>query len=69
MTSEWGRAIRYGLLMGALLVALIILIHGLRHGWDDIAELGYWVEMAVIFLIATVTLTVFAPFQRPWAKP
>jgi hypothetical protein len=63
------RAILYGLLVSALTVVAVIVIHGLRLGWAELSEPGYWVEKAVLFVIMTVVFTLVASFQRPGGKP
>jgi hypothetical protein len=55
----------YGLEMGALTVLAIIVVHGLRKGWDELAEPGYWIEKAIILVIMTVVFAVVASYQRP----
>jgi hypothetical protein len=67
-TNRMG-AILYGLLLGALTVVVIIVVHGLRHGWGELTEPGYWVEKAVIFVIMAAVFAAFASFQRPGGKP
>jgi len=56
-------------LLGALTTVAIIVVHGIRRGWDELSEPGYWVEKAVIFVIMTVVFAAFASYQRPGSKP
>jgi hypothetical protein len=58
-----------GLLLGALTVGAIIMVHGLRRGWDEFSEPGYWVEKAVIFVLMTAVFAVWASFQRRGSRP
>jgi hypothetical protein len=69
LSNNRTHAILYGLLLGALTVVAIIVVHGLRKGWDELSESGYWIEKVVIFVIMTVVFAVFASFQRPSDKP
>ena len=69
MSSNRVRAILYGLLLGLLTVVTIIVVHGIRHGWDELSEPGYWVEKAVIFVIMAVVFAVWGSYQRPGDKP
>ncbi len=65
MANNRSRAILYGLKLGALTVLAIIVVHGLRKGWDELSETGYWVEKAVLFVIMAVVFAVFASSRRP----
>ena len=69
MSNDRKGAIRYAARVGAFAIVLIIVVHGLRRGWDDISTLDYWIDKAVAFVAITVVLALFAPRRRPAGKP
>jgi hypothetical protein len=41
------------------MVAVIVVVHALRHGWESVNQPGDWIEKGVLFLIFAALYTVF----------
>ena len=41
------------------MVALIVIVHAFRHGWESVNQPGDWIEKGIIFMIFAAIYTVF----------
>jgi hypothetical protein len=53
--------------LSLITVALIVIVHALRHGWESVSQPGDWIEKGVIFLVLSVFFTVTS-FRRSLAR-
>jgi hypothetical protein len=62
--SPWIRSTLYGFLTCTFVVAVLVVGQGLRRGWDQLSETGYWTDKAIVFAVVAVLYVVFAAFSR-----
>ena len=59
------------LLLCTLLVGVIVVEQGFRHGWGELSEPGYWAGKAIVFAVVAVVYLViaavwgWAPSKKP----
>ena len=64
MAINRSRAILYGCLYATVCVLTFIMVHGLRTGWGELSDPGYWVGNALVWVITAAVFAVGIPRGR-----
>jgi hypothetical protein len=59
MKNRWLAAIVRACTISVLIVAAIVIVHALRHGWESVNQPGDWIEKGILFVIFAAVYTVF----------
>jgi hypothetical protein len=68
MSIRFLAALLRGCVVGFLIVATVVIVHAVRHGWESVSQPGDWIEKVFLFLMFTGVYTLIYSRRNPPGK-